>query len=115
VRGGGLRPKPYRRHPKNAEHLEIVRLLTVGFLAEDPHPPPRTPLAEIVHYDVYGNRWTGRCMMLERLRSGPLGIFLRRFPLPVRFHAIVQAGEDVTVTCLCMPMGHRDFATGGYT
>lgn len=32
---------------------EIVAMLTVGFPAEMPPPPPRKPVDEIVHYDVY--------------------------------------------------------------
>jgi nitroreductase len=37
------------------EDWEIVGLLTVGFPAEDPEPRPRKPLADVVHYDVFGN------------------------------------------------------------
>jgi nitroreductase len=69
---------------KIPDHLEILGLLTVGFPAEDPPPPPRKPLAEIVHYDVYGNRAGGRGATPGRIPVGPLGILLRRFRLPFR-------------------------------
>jgi nitroreductase len=69
---------------KLPDHLEILGLLTVGFPAEDPPPPPRKPLAEIVHYDVYGNRADGRDATPGRIPVGPLGILLRRLRLPFR-------------------------------
>jgi hypothetical protein len=37
------------------EDWEIVGLLTVGFPDEDPDPSPRKPLADVVHYGVFGN------------------------------------------------------------
>jgi nitroreductase len=69
---------------KLPDHLEIVALLTVGFPAEDPPPTPRKPLAEIVHYDVYGNRADGGDATPGRVPAGPLGILLRRLRLPFR-------------------------------
>jgi nitroreductase len=69
---------------KLPDHLEIVALLTVGFPAEDPPPPPRKPLAEIVHYDVYGNRAEGEEATPGRIPAGPMGILLRRLRLPFR-------------------------------
>jgi len=69
---------------KIPDHLEIVGLLTVGFPAEDPPPPPRKSLSEIVHYDVYGNRARGGDVTSGRISAGPLGILLRRLRLPFR-------------------------------
>lgn len=69
---------------KIPEHLEIVGLLTVGFPAEDLPPTPRKPLAEIVHYDVYGNRADDGGATPGRIPAGPLGILLRRLRLPFR-------------------------------
>jgi len=69
---------------KIPDHLEIVGLLTVGFPAEDPPPPPRKPLSEIVHYDVYGNRARGEGVTPGRIKAGLLGILLRRLRLPFR-------------------------------
>lgn len=66
------------------DHLEIVGLLTVGFPAEEPPSPPRKPLAEIVHYDVYGNRANDGGATPGRVPAGPLGILLRRLRLPFR-------------------------------
>jgi nitroreductase len=63
------------------DHMEIVGLLTVGFPAEDPPPPPRKPLAEIVHYDVYGNRADDGSVTPGRVMAGPLGILLRHLRL----------------------------------
>lgn len=34
--------------------FEVVCLLTLGFPAEEPPAPPRKPLSEIVHYELYG-------------------------------------------------------------
>jgi len=69
---------------KVPDHMEIVGLLTVGFPAEDPPPPPRKPLAQIVHYDVYGNRADDGGATPGRVPAGPLGILLRRLRLPFR-------------------------------
>jgi nitroreductase len=69
---------------KIPDHMEIVGLLTVGFPAEDPPPTSRKPLAEIVHYDVYGNRRDEGGSTPGRVPAGPLGILLRRLRLPFR-------------------------------
>jgi nitroreductase len=81
---GALDRKAIAAILKVPDHLEIVGLLTVGFPAEDPPPPPRKPLAEIVHYDVYGNRADGGGATPGRVLAGPLGILLRRLRLPFR-------------------------------
>ena len=69
---------------KLPDHLEIVGLLTVGFPAENPPPTSRKPLAEIVHYDVYGNRVDDQDATPGRIPAGPLGILLRWLRLPFR-------------------------------
>jgi nitroreductase len=66
------------------DHLEIVGLLTVGFPAENPPPTPRKPLAEIVHYDVYGNRANSGGVTPGWIPAGPLSILLRRLRVPFR-------------------------------
>jgi len=38
------------------DYLEIVGLLTVGFPAEEPEPPARKSLDEIVCYEVFGHQ-----------------------------------------------------------
>ena len=81
---GGLDRKAIRGILKVPDHVEIVGLLTVGFPAEDPAPPARKPLAEIVHYDVYGNRGDGGGATPGRVPVGPLGILLRRFRFKIR-------------------------------
>ncbi len=81
---GALDRKAIAAILKLPDHLEIVGLLTVGFPAEDPPPPPRKPLAEIVHYDVYGNRVNDGRARPGRVLAGPLGILLRRLRLPFR-------------------------------
>jgi nitroreductase len=81
---GALDRKAIAAILKLPDHLDIVGLLTVGFPAEDPPPPPRKLLAEIVHYDVYGNRADDGGATPGRLPVGPLGILLRRLRLPFR-------------------------------
>lgn len=81
---GALDRKAIAAILKLPEHLEIVGLLTVGFPAEDPPPPPRKPLTEIVHYDVYGNRARGGDVTPGIISAGPLGILLRRLRVPFR-------------------------------
>lgn len=81
---GGLDRKAIADVLKVPEHIEIVGLLTVGFPAEDPEPPARKPLADIVHYDVYGNRGEGGGVTSGRVVAGPLGILLRKLRFKFR-------------------------------
>lgn len=82
---GGLDRKAIAAILQVPEHLEVVGLLTVGFPAEDPPPPPRKPLAEIVHYDVYGHGPGEEGARPGRVPGGALGILLRRLRIKVRF------------------------------
>ncbi len=82
---GGLDRKAIAAILQVPEHLEVVGLLTVGFPAEDPPPPPRKPLAEIVHYDVYGHGPGEERARPGRVPGGALGILLRRLRIKVRF------------------------------
>ena len=81
---GGLDRKAIADVLKVPEHLDIVGLLTVGFPDEDPEPPARKPLAEIVPYDVYGNRGEGGGVTSGRVVAGPLGILLRKLRFKFR-------------------------------
>jgi nitroreductase len=81
---GGLDRKAIADILKVPEHIEIVGLLTVGFPAEDPEPTSRKSLADIVHYDVYGNRADGGGVTSGRLVAGPLGILLRKLRFKFR-------------------------------
>jgi nitroreductase len=65
--------------------IQVVCLLTVGFPGEDPEPPPRRPLEEIVHYDLYGRAKETEGTPLpgipEQVPPGPverLGTWLRQ-------------------------------------
>jgi len=81
---GGIDRAAIARALKLPKHLEVVGLLTVGFPMEDPEPPPRKPLAEIVHYDVYGNREAHGSVVPGWVSSGLLGALLRRLRLKIR-------------------------------
>jgi nitroreductase len=81
---GGLDRKAIADILKVPDHVEVIGLLTVGFPAEDPEPPERKPLAEIVHYEVFGNRGEGGDVKPGRLRSGPLSVLLRKFRFKIR-------------------------------
>lgn len=81
---GGLDREAIAATLKLPEEVELVGLLTVGFPAEEPPPTPRKSLAEIVHYDVYGNQSAEAEVTPGRLSAGPLGILLRRLRLPFR-------------------------------
>jgi hypothetical protein len=81
---GGLDRKAIADVLKVPEHIDIVGLLTVGFPAEEPEPPARKPLGEIVHYDVYGNRGDGGEVTSGRVVAGPLGILLRKLRFKFR-------------------------------
>jgi len=52
---GGLNPGSLSDLLQVPPEWEIVGLLTVGFPAEDPPPSTRRPLADLVHYERFGN------------------------------------------------------------
>ncbi len=81
---GGLDRKALAAVLKLPDHMEIVGLLTVGFPAEDPPPRPRKPLAEIVHYDVYGNKAGGERVTPGQAPGGLLRGLLHRLRLVIR-------------------------------
>jgi len=81
---GGLDRKAVAGILRVPDTMDIVGLLTVGFPAEDPEPRDRKPLAEIVHYDVYGNRQKGGAVAPGRLPGGWLGRLLRRLRFNIR-------------------------------
>ena len=81
---GGLDRKALGDVLKLPQGWELVGLLTVGFPDEDPEPSDRKPLAEIVHYDVFGSRERGVQAVPGRLASGPVGVLLRRLRLRYR-------------------------------
>ncbi len=81
---GGVDRKAIAQVVKLPPDMEVVGLLTVGYPAEDPPPTPRKPMADIVHYDVYGNQAPGASPRPGRLSAGPLGILLRRLRIPFR-------------------------------
>jgi nitroreductase len=81
---GGVDRKAMATILKLPPEVELVALLTLGYPAEDPPPPARKPLAEFVHHDVYGNRAPGAGARAGTVRTGWLGIVLRRFRLPFR-------------------------------
>jgi len=69
---------------KIPSHVEVIGLLTLGFPAEDPEPPARKPLAEIVHYDVYGNQDEAQKAEAGRVIAGPLSVLLRKLRITFR-------------------------------
>jgi nitroreductase len=69
---------------KVPEGVEVVGLLTLGHPDEDPEPPGRRPLPEIVHYDVYGNRDEEARAEAGTVPTGVLGILLRRLRIKWR-------------------------------
>ncbi len=80
---GGVDRKAMATILKLPPEVELVGLLTLGYAAEDPPAPARAPLAEFVHYDVYGNR-SPQAAQAGKVRTGWLGIVLRRFRIPFR-------------------------------
>jgi nitroreductase len=51
---GGLDRKGIAGLLRIPDPFEVVCLLTVGYPAEEPTAPPRRPLDEIVHYELFG-------------------------------------------------------------
>ncbi|MBC8446941.1 MAG: nitroreductase family protein [Chloroflexi bacterium] len=91
---GGLDQAALAGILKLPEHFEVVGLLTVGFPAEAPSPRPRKPLAEIVHYDVYGKQAPGGEAVAGQLPGGRLAGLLRRFRLTIRPGAVSRRRSE---------------------
>jgi nitroreductase len=81
---GGLDRKAIAELLKVPDHFEVVGLLTVGFPAEAPDPRERKSLAEIVHYEVYGNQAGGERATPGQVSGGLVGGLLRRLRLTIR-------------------------------
>jgi len=81
---GGLDRKAIGTILKVPERNAVVGLLTLGFPDEEPDPTDRKALADIVHYDVYGNRSGARHAVAGVLKSGPLGVILRKLRIKWR-------------------------------
>ncbi len=81
---GGLDRKAIAGVLKVPSNIEIVGLLAVGFPAHRPRPPRRKPLADIVHYDVYGNLSPEASPEAGRPPGGLLATLLRLLRIRVR-------------------------------
>lgn len=81
---GGLDRDAIGQVLKVPDHVEVIGLLTVGFPAEAPEPPTRKPLAEIVHYDVYGHQDEAQKAEAGRVVTGPLSVLLRKLRITFR-------------------------------
>jgi len=55
-------------------NLRVVALITVGYPAENPSPPPRIPLEEVLHWEGYGG---GPSLRSQFVRSGPISVLPR--------------------------------------
>ncbi len=81
---GGLDNKAIAGVLRIPSHVEVVGLLTVGFPARQPRPPRRKPLADLVHYDVYGNFSPEASPEAGRPPGGVLATLLRLLRIRVR-------------------------------
>jgi len=82
---GGVDRKAIAAILKLPASQSLVGLITLGYPAEEPGPPKRKPLAALVHYDVFGNQSPEARAQAGQVRTGWLGILLRRFRAPLRF------------------------------
>jgi nitroreductase len=81
---GGLDRKAMTGTLKVPDEWEIVGLLTVGFPAEEPRAPRRKPLADMVHYDVFGNLSPDATPDAGRPPGGMWATIRRRLRFPYR-------------------------------
>jgi nitroreductase len=57
------------------EEMRVIGLITVGYPAETPSPPPKLTLSEILHWERFGG--VGRGVRSRMFRSGPLSVMPR--------------------------------------
>ncbi len=63
--------------------MKVVGIITVGYPAERPSPPPKLSIEEILHWEGFGG--TGRSVRRSMLRSGPLSVLPRILKMIIRF------------------------------
>ncbi|MFP4346376.1 MAG: nitroreductase family protein [Anaerolineales bacterium] len=81
---GGLDREAIGEVIKAPDDVEVIGLLTLGYPDEDPEPPARKSLGEIVHYDVFGNREAGAEVRAGAADSGWLSLLLRKLRITWR-------------------------------
>jgi nitroreductase len=81
---GGLDRKAIAAILQVPDEWEIVGLLTVGFPAEEPRASTRKPLADIVHYDLFGNQSPDASLEAGRAPGGLLNTVLRWLRVTIR-------------------------------
>lgn len=91
---GGLDREAIARTLNVPEGWEIVGLLTVGFPAEDPRAPRRKPLADIVHYDGFGNFSADSTPEAGRPPGGVWATILRQFRFKYRVRRRPRKEKD---------------------
>jgi nitroreductase len=57
------------------DEMRVIGLITVGYSAEKPSPPPKLTLSEILHWEKFGA--VGRGVRSRMFRSGPLSVMPR--------------------------------------
>jgi nitroreductase len=62
---------------------EVVGILTLGFPDEDPSPTPRKPLADVVHYDLFGVHAPEASPQAGRSPGGVLQTVLRHISVRI--------------------------------
>jgi nitroreductase len=81
---GGLDRPAIARILKIPDDWEVVGLLTVGFPAETPRQSQRKALADLVHYDVFGNLSPDASPEAGRGPGGVLATMLRWLRVKLR-------------------------------
>ncbi len=64
------------------ERLKVVALIAVGYPAEEPTPPPRLKLEEVLHWESYGGK--GPSLRRRLFGAGPLTVLPRYFKMLLR-------------------------------
>jgi nitroreductase len=91
---GGLDRKAIAQILRVPDDWEVVGLLSVGYPAEEPAAPRRRPLADIAHYDVFGNQSPDAGPSAGKLTSGLFGTIVRRLRFDYRARRRSTRGED---------------------
>ena len=81
---GGIDPDALGDILRVPDAVEVVGLLSVGFPAEAPDPRRRKPLAEVAHYEVFGNRQGQTGFTPGRVRGGAIDRLKRLFRTNLR-------------------------------
>ncbi|MBL7201730.1 MAG: nitroreductase family protein [Anaerolineae bacterium] len=91
---GGLDRNAIAQILRVPDDWEVVGLLSIGYPAEEPTAPRRRPLADVTHYDVFGNQSPDADPSAGRLTGGLFSTVVRRLRINYQVRKRTTGGDS---------------------